>query len=180
MKTYQPWSCYKCYGDFVCLYVTITEWKYYNEESIKDEHSNYEKAGGEWKIQCVNHFAVGPFWFVDKSETASEANAEVFGALKPTATPKVPGNCVASSSLVPMLNQLPPITWYSGDEQPDGETFQDWLEQFESVAQLRGWNSHAKLVNYKLLAEQLTKRFTPIQIQPIQSQSVVSWQATET
>ena len=133
---------------------------------------------------------------VDKSETASEANAEVFGALKSTATTTisaVSGNCVASSSLVPMLNQLPPITQFSGEEQPDGETFQDWLEQFESVAQLGGWNSHAKLVNlftrlrgsaysfyrsctaeqrndYKLLVEQLTKRFTPIQIQPIQSQ----------
>ena len=92
-----------------------------------------------------------------------------------------------------MLNQLPPITRFSGEEQPDGETFQDWLEQFESVAQLGGWNNHAKLVNlstrlrgsaysfyrsctaeqrndYKLLVEQLTKRFTPVQIQPIQSQ----------
>ena len=128
--------------------------------------------------------------FVDKSETASEANAEVFAT---TTVPKVSGNCVATSSLVPMLNQLPPITRFSGEEQPDGETFQDWLEQFESVAQLGGWNSHAKLVNlstrlrgsaysfyrsctaeqrndYKLLVEQLTKRFTPIQIQPIQSQ----------
>ena len=88
--------------------------------------------------------------FVDKSETASEANAEVFGALKPIATttiPKVSGNCVVSSSLVPMLNQLPPITRFSGEEQPDGETLHDWLEQFESVAQLGGWNSHAKLVN---------------------------------
>ena len=40
--------------------------------------------------------------FVDKSETASEANA---GTLKPTATttmPKISGNCVASSSLVPI------------------------------------------------------------------------------
>ena len=128
--------------------------------------------------------------FVDKSETASEANAEVFAT---TTVPKISGNCVATSSLVPMLNQLPPIIRFSGEEQPDAETFQDWLEQFESVAQLGGWNSHAKLVNlftrlrgsaysfyrsctaeqrndYKLLVEQLTKRFTPIQIQPIQSQ----------
>ena len=41
-------------------------------------------------------------------------------------------------SPVPMLNQLPPITRYSGEEQSNGETFQDWLEQFESVAQLGG------------------------------------------
>ena len=107
--------------------------------------------------------------------------------------PQVVESCVVSSlPSVPILNQLPPITQFSGEEQPDGKTFQDWLEQFESVAQLGGWNSHAKLVNlstrlrgsaysfyrsctaeqrndYKLLIEQLTKRFTPVQIQPIQS-----------
>ena len=61
------------------------------------------------------------------------------------------------------------------------------------MAQLGRWSSHAKLVNlstrlrgsaysfyrcctteqqndYNLLAEQLTKRFTPVQIRPIQSQ----------
>ena len=108
--------------------------------------------------------------------------------------PQVVESCVVSSlPSVPILNQLPHITRYSGEEQPDGETFQDWLEQFESVAQLGGWNSHAKVVNlstrlrgsaysfyrsctaeqrndYKLLVKQLTKRFTPVQIQPIWSQ----------
>ena len=92
-----------------------------------------------------------------------------------------------------MLNQLPPITQYSDEEKSDAQTFQDWFEQFESVAQLGGWSSHAKLVNlstrlrglaysfyrsctteqqndYNLLVEQLTKRFTHVQIQPIQSQ----------
>ena len=116
-------------------------------------------------------------------------------SVKPAVTtvPPVTDSYVVSTSPVPMLNQLPPITRYSGEEQPDGETFQDWFEQFESVAQLGGWNSHAKLVNlstrlrgsaysfyrsctteqrndYNLLVEQLTKRFTPVQIQPIQSQ----------
>ena len=42
----------------LCHYVTILEWIYYNKESIKDKHGNHEKAGGEWKIQCVDHFAV--------------------------------------------------------------------------------------------------------------------------
>ena len=32
-----------------------------------------------------------------------------------------------SYSFVPMLNQLPSITQYSGEEQPNGEIFQDWL-----------------------------------------------------
>ena len=49
-----------------------------------------------------------------------------------------------------MLNQLPHITQFLDEEQPDGETFQDWLEQFESVAQLGGWNNHAKLVNLRI------------------------------
>ena len=44
-----------------------------------------------------------------------------------------------------------PITRFSGEEQPDGETFQDCLEQFESMAQLGGWNSHAKLVNLSIM-----------------------------
>ena len=102
-------------------------------------------------------------------------------------------NNYGTSTPIPLLSQLPPITRFSGEEQPDGETFQDWLEQFESIAQLGGWNGGAKLVNlttrlrgaaysfyrsctaeqrnnYKLLVEQLTKRFTPVQIQPIQSQ----------
>ena len=91
---------------------------------------------------------------------------------------------ISSFSPVPMLNQLPPISQFSSEEQPDGETFQDWLEQFESVAELGGWSSHTKLVNlcYEvwlihftdlvLLSRGMTiscwlKRFTPIQIQSI-------------
>ena len=61
-----------------------------------------------------------------------------------TIVPPVANSYVVSTSPVPMLNQLPPITQYSDKEQPDGETFQDWFEQFESVAQLGGWSSHAK------------------------------------
>jgi len=37
--------------------------------------------------------------------------------------------------MYPLMNELPQ---FSGEQQPDGETFQDWLEQFESVAQLAG------------------------------------------
>ena len=33
-------------------------------------------------------------------------------------------------SLYSLINQLPPLSRFSGEEQPDGETFQDWLEQF--------------------------------------------------
>ena len=123
----------------------------------------------------------------------ADGNMSVAGGLTTSSLPIIYPLQNNIYSPVPMLNQLPPITQYSGEEQPDGETFQDWLEQFESVAQLGGWSNHAKLVNrstrlrgsaysfyrsctteqrndYKLLVEQLTKRFTPVRIQPIQSQ----------
>jgi len=54
---------------------------------------------------------------------------------------------VDSNYAMSLLNQLPLITQFSSEEQSDGETFLDWLEQFESVTQLGGWNGHAKLVN---------------------------------
>jgi len=68
-----------------------------------------------------------------------------------TATPAVsaPGSnyptpLIASASL---LSQLPQIPRFTGDNQPEGETFGDWLEQFESVAALGRWDDHCKLVN---------------------------------
>ena len=117
----------------------------------------------------------------------ADSNMSVVGGMAASSPPIIYPLQNNIYSPVPMLNQLPPIKRYSGEEQPD------WLEQFESVAQLGGWNNHAKLVNlstrlrgsaysfyrfctteqrndYKLLVEQLTKRFTPVQIQPIQSQ----------
>ena len=91
-------------------------------------------------------------------------------------------------------NQLPPISRFTGEENcSESGTFSDWLEQFEAVAILAGWNEHAKLVNvttrlrgtaysfyrscvseqrsnYTLLVEQLRKRFTPVELTAIQSQ----------
>ena len=81
---------------------------------------------------------------------------------------------------------------FSG-EDPDGDTFEDWIEQFEMVAKLYKWSEAAKLVNlitrlcgpaysfyraclpeqkesYTVLKQELTKRFTPVQIQAIQSE----------
>ena len=49
---------------------------------------------------------------------------------------------IASASL---LSQLPRFN--GQEEQADGETFLDWLEQFESVAVLGGWNYNYKLVH---------------------------------
>ena len=81
---------------------------------------------------------------------------------------------------------------FSG-EDPDGDTFEDWIEQFEMVAKLYKWSEAAKLVNlitrlhgpaysfyraclpeqkesYVVLKQELTKRFTPVQMQAIQSE----------
>ena len=62
----------------------------------------------------------------DKSEI-KERDSAPCESVKPAVTivPPVADSYVVSTSHVPMLNQLLPITRYSGEEQPDGETFQD-------------------------------------------------------
>ena len=112
---------------------------------------------------------------------------------------------VPAATVVPMYgNQLPPISRFTGEEDcSESGTFSDWLEQFEAVAMLAGWNEHAKLVNlttrlrgtaysfyrfcvseqrsnYRLLVEQLRKRFTPVELTAIQSQRFHDrWQSTK-
>ena len=44
----------------------------------------------------------------------------------------VRSKAVLPTSLMSLLNQLPPIPRFSVEEQLDRETFQDWLEQFQS------------------------------------------------
>ena len=101
-----------------------------------------------------------------------------------------PGPLLSSASL---LSQLPQIPRFHGEEQQDGESFQDWLEQFEAISELGRWDSHCKLVNlttrlkgtaysfyrslalekrssYSLLVAELKKRFTPVRLTAIQSQ----------
>jgi uncharacterized protein YecE (DUF72 family) len=91
-----------------------------------------------------------------------------------------------------MAQQLPPLAKYSGESQEVGETFRDWLDQFEMVAAVCHWTENAKLVNlttrlrgqayafyrscpapqkasYPILVRELTKRFTPVRLQAVQS-----------
>ena len=91
-----------------------------------------------------------------------------------------------------LAQQLPPIPKFTGEEITKGETFRDWKEQFEMVAELGGWDAHTKLVNlttrlkgqayafyrsctivqrtsYQALTAELEKRFTPVQITAVQS-----------
>ena len=74
----------------------------------------------------------------------------------------------------------------------DGETFLEWIEQFELVAGICSWNDQAKLVNlttrlrgqaysfyrtcnpqqrsdYQQLKSKLAERFTPVRIQAVHS-----------
>ena len=44
-----------------------------------------------------------------------------------------------------MFAQLPPIQRFSGEDTEDGETFQEWHEQFEAIAQLAGWDDHVTM-----------------------------------
>jgi len=93
------------------------------------------------------------------------------------------------ASARPLLPQIPN---FYGD-QKDGETFQDWVENFKSVETLAGWNDCFKLVhltsalrgavksfyhsctpeqrsNYHEIVAALGKTFTPVQLTAIQTQ----------
>ena len=93
-----------------------------------------------------------------------------------------------------LAQQLPPLPKFSGGEVNNGgmDTFQDWLEQFEMIANVCGWSPQARLVNLvtrlegqayaffrscttqqktscALLVAELHKRFTPIHLLAVQS-----------
>ena len=92
-----------------------------------------------------------------------------------------------------LAQQLPPLTKFNGENcDGEGETFQDWIEQFEMVATVCRWDDQAKLVNlvtrlkgqaysffrsctpqqrmsYHSLTTELGKRFTPVRIQVVQT-----------
>ena len=99
----------------------------------------------------------------------------------------------SSHSGLSSAQQLPPIGKFSGGtQQEEGETIGDWIEQFEMVAAVAQWNKQTKLVNlttrlrgqdyafyrsctaqqrgnYDVLVAELTKRFTPVRLQSVQS-----------
>ena len=49
-----------------------------------------------------------------------------------------------------LTQQLPPIPWFKGEDPGEDDSFQDWIEQFESVAILGGWSEQGKLVHLPL------------------------------
>ena len=110
---------------------------------------------------------------------------------------RVPQRCapeVWATDLIQALlaQHLPPLLKYTGEDQSKGETFRDWLKQFELVASIGDWDDKTKLVNpvtrlwgqayafyrsctlqqranYATHVAELTKRFIPVQIQAVQS-----------
>lgn len=103
-----------------------------------------------------------------------------------------PGSLVTSyynlQSFVP--HQLPPLASFKGEIGPDHETIQEWLERFSMLAGECKWTPRAKLLHltsrlekqayafyrscpsqvrnsYENLAKELTKRFTPVRIQGV-------------
>ena len=64
-----------------------------------------------------------------------------------------------------LAQQLPPLPKFSGERNDgDMETFQDWLEQFEMIANICGWSPQAKLVNLVTrLRGQAYAFFIPVQ-----------------
>ena len=109
-------------------------------------------------------------------------------------TPNVgeePATSMLTSAL--LAHQLPPLSKFTGEgvHGSEGDTFGDWLEQFELCAGVCQWDARAKLLNlvtrlkgaaysfykscsvqhrsdYGELVKELTRRFTPVRIQAVQ------------
>ena len=100
----------------------------------------------------------------------------------------------ATALLAQQLPPLPKFSGESGEGELETETFQEWLDQFEMVADICDWSPQAKLVNlitrlrgqayaffrsctmvqrtnYSQLVTELRKRFTPVSL-PIEHSSL--------
>ena len=100
---------------------------------------------------------------------------------------------MSMASGLPVLTPPPQLSRFSGEEGADGETFNDWIEQFDSVARLAMWDGHYKLVHptnwlkgpalsffrsypleqqsdYSRLVEALRKRFMPVHLASVSTQ----------
>ena len=98
-----------------------------------------------------------------------------------------------SLSTALLAQQLPSLPNFSGENiDNDGESFGEWIERLELVANVGQWNDQTKLVNvatrlrglasrfyrscppqqrssYAELTAALRKRFTPVRLQSVQS-----------
>ena len=119
-------------------------------------------------------------------DTTLQQSSRVMCQLVPTQAMECQATCFLGQ-------QIPPINKFSGENlEAEGEVFQEWIQQFELIAELCGWNNRAKLVNlttclrgqayqfllymharakadYSSLKAQLERRFTPVHIQAVHS-----------
>lgn len=91
-----------------------------------------------------------------------------------------------------LAQQLPPLPKYNGSSDSSEETFQECLAQFELMAEVCKWTPRTKVIHlmtrlrgeafafylsclkqqkadYDLLVKELTRRFTPVRIQFVQT-----------
>ena len=125
--------------------------------------------------------------------TISRAPVVCMGATDsaPMITMAHPGVATALPlSLMRPLRRIPP---FSGDGQETGEVFADWLEYFENVANLAGWDDNWRLTHltaslkdvaasfyrscggevrndYPSLLAAMKRRFTPVYLTAVQTQ----------
>ena len=114
-------------------------------------------------------------------------------ANSPVLAREVPGSYVDPLSLALLAQHIPPLPKFNGDNLgEEGESFSEWIELLELIAGTCQWSNQAKLVNlvtrlrdqaysfyrsctpdqrasYGTLVAALKKRFTPVQIQSVQS-----------
>jgi len=110
-----------------------------------------------------------------------------------TAYTRCPLGGVSVTPAIPAISQLSPINKFKGeDPDQEGGNFEEWIEQFELIAEAYGWDSRTQLVNltvrlqgqaysfyrtcspeqrsdYTSLKSQLMTRFTPVQLQAVHS-----------
>ena len=121
----------------------------------------------------------------DQPETNS-SNVFLGTPSKPLST--TGGSSELSAAL--LAQQLPPLSKFSGNT--DDESFQEWIAQFELVAEVCQWKSQGKLIHlttrlrgeafsfyrscsksqkadYDQLVKELKQRFTPVRLQSVQT-----------
>lgn len=99
----------------------------------------------------------------------------VSGAASPVSTATTPVSPVASLiASASVLLQLPQIPRFNGDE---GETFQDWHEQFESIAVAVFWEVGTTTANWSTLPRGYEEQPTLFIARVLQSRgaTTVNW-----
>ena len=170
----------------------------------------------------ANHLFIGSNSVTPIQVTSSTTNCSVVAgvattapplySMSPLTAPYVPvtisgpesamgisGGTVDNLSLALLSQQIPSLPKFSGDTlEGDAESFVDWIEQLELIAEACRWSSQSKLVNlvtrlrgqaysfyrscapeqrasYDTLVAALKERFTPVQIQSVQSSKFHEW-----